>query len=126
MPARGKRVASRQAQLNRRRRRQARNAADLESQHDGEVRDSHSTATIAAPVQESESLAASTAEGAADTLQPDRERPRSAAGQDTARVQVQNRLDQALPYRHLATEMRRILILAGILTVVLLTVSFLI
>lgn len=126
MPARGKRVASRQAQLNRRRRRQARNAGELGSQQDGQDRDSLSTATIVAPAQESEPAAESVAEGMSDSPQPDRERVRSSASQDVARGQVQNRVDQALAYRHLPTEMRRILILAGILTVILLAVSFLI
>ena len=126
MPARGKRVASRQAQLNRRRRRQARNAGDLALQQDGEVQDSLPTATIAAPAQESEPVAASVADGGGDTLQPGRERTRSAPSQEAASVPVQNRLDQALAYRHLTTEIRRILILAGIMTVVLLAVSFLV
>lgn len=126
MPARGKRVASRQAQLNRRRRRQARSAGDLAAQQDGEDRESLATATIAAPARESETVAASVVEGASDTPQPDRERNRGAASQEVARAQVNNRVDQALAYRHLATEMRRILILAGILTVILLTVSFIV
>lgn len=125
MPARGKRVASRQAQLNRRRRRQARNAGDLALQQDDEAQESPSTATIAAPPQESEPAASSVADGVGDTLQPDRERTRGSSSQDAARGAGLNRVDQALAYRHLATEMRRILILAGIVTVILLTVSFL-
>jgi NAD(P)H-dependent flavin oxidoreductase YrpB (nitropropane dioxygenase family) len=118
MPAKGKRVASRQAQLNRRRRRQARSEADVAVQP--VVNSETSTAaSVAAAAEVATTIPAGN--GMSTEALP---QTRSRATQPIGRPQVQNRTGQALAYNHLTSELRRILILAGILTAVLLAVSF--
>ena len=116
MPAKGKRVAARQAQLNRRRRRQARSAS--EGEVTTAIREGGPTAaTIVSP-------AATTSETAAPTSDAGQSQPAPAPVRPAATASSQNRNAQPLAYTHLARELRRILILAGIVTVVLLGVSF--
>ena len=116
MPAKGKRVAARQAQLNRRRRRQAR--TDSEGEVTTAVQGGSTTAaTIASPA----ATANATAAPSADTSQS---QPAPAAVRPVTIASSQNRNAQPLAYTHLARELRRILILAGIVLVVLLGVSF--
>lgn len=116
MPAKGKRVAARQAQLNRRRRRQAR--SDTEGEVTTAVQEGGPTAaTIMSPA----ARASATAEPSADTGQS---QPVPAPLRPVTIASSQNRNAQPLAYTHMARELRRILILAGIVTVVLLGVSF--
>ncbi|MCY4367131.1 MAG: hypothetical protein OXE17_13050 [Chloroflexi bacterium] len=119
MPGKGKRVASRQAQLNRRRRRQGRVGADA-AVETAERGSAPVTASVAAPapavagVQESVTSGSSSSQGATVvTVTP--ERPVAAA-----------RGIQSLAYNNLGRELRRILILAGVLLVALFVISFLI
>ena len=118
MPAKGKRVAARQAQLNRRRRRQARPEADVAVQPVSNAGVSAS-ASVAAPEDAPSAVPAGNGT-ATETLPPSRTR----ATQPIDRPQVQNRSGQALAYNHLTSELRRILTLAGTLTAVLIAVSF--
>ena len=118
MPAKGKRVASRQAQINRRRRRQARTGS--ESSADTAVSDAEpATATVAAPA-----TATRVASAPAETAVVNRQQPAATESRParTAAGQSQNTLPMA--YTHLPMELRRILILAGVLTVVLIALSF--
>ena len=117
MPAKGKRVAARQAQLNRRRRRQARSASEGE---------------VLTAVQEGGTPAATTVSPAATTsatapLNADagqgQSQPAPAQIRPPATSSSQSRNAQPLAYAHLARELRRILILAGIVTAVLLGIS---
>lgn len=120
MPGKGKRVASRQAQLNRRRRRQGRVGADTAVEAVERV-GAPTTASVAAPApagaagdQDGSASSIGSAPAATVAAAPS-ERP-SAAGRGV----------QSLAYSHLGRELRRILILAGILLVVLFVISFLI
>ena len=118
MPAKGKRVASRQAQLNRRRRRQARAGVDATVQTavmDGEpaspaITPPARTATVNAAVNAAPS--AVQAQALPDT------------SGDTERNRGPSRSGQPMAYTHLGAEFKRITILAGIVTVVLVAVSF--
>lgn len=118
MPARGKRVASRQAQLNRRRRRQGRPAAEL-AITEGAAEGIATATTIAPPEPVPSSRSSENAETVATPPQPSVSPART-----TERPHNQIRAGQGLAYNHLASELRRILILAGVVTVVLLGVSF--
>lgn len=126
MPARGKRVASRQAQLNRRRRRQARGAADIAAPGGGDGDEAVSTAVISAPAKEAETSIATPVAADGDNSQASQARSRNSSAQEGGRSPSSNRIDQALPYRHLASELRRVLILAGVVTVALIAISFII
>ena len=121
MPAKGRRIASRQAQLGRRRRQQNRKTeeslavsvaapADIPAETAGPAANAAATGPAAA-----ETARASTAGPAAT---PARAPRRPAAGQ--------TRTDRSAAYTHLGSEMRRILILAGILLAVLVGLSFVI
>ncbi|MDE2779461.1 MAG: hypothetical protein OXI91_07295 [Chloroflexota bacterium] len=120
MPAKGKRVASRQAQLNRRRRRQGRVGADS-AEEAVERGGAPATTSVAAPAR---AVAAGDREGNASTIAS----PQAATAAPAAseRPAAAGRGIQSLAYNHLGRELRRILILAGILLVVLFVISFLI
>ena len=118
MPAKGKRVASRQAQLNRRRRRQARPEAEVAVQT---VTNATAGASANVATPEDAPAAGSAGNGTATEALP---QARVRATLPIDRPQVQNRTGQALAYNHLSSELRRILILAGIVTAVLIVVSF--
>ena len=120
MPAKGRRIASRQAQLGRRRRQQNRKTeeslavsvaapADIPAETAGPANAAASNPAAAEPAR------SSTAGSAAA---PARAPRRPAAGQ--------TRTDRSAAYTHLGSEMRRILILAGILLAVLVGLSFVI
>lgn len=114
MPAKGRRIASRQAQLGRRRRQQSRKTEESVA------------VSVAAPA----AIPAETAAPANAAANPAAAAPAaSAAGQTRATRRPaagQNRPDRAAAYTHLGSEMRRILILAGILLAVLVGLSFVI
>lgn len=119
MPAKGRRIASRQAQLGRRRRQQSRKteeslAVSVAAPADIPAETAAPANAAAAPAA-AETARASTA-GPATT--PARAPRRPAAGQ--------SRTDRSAAYTHLGSEMRRILILAGILLAVLVGLSFVI
>ena len=121
MPAKGRRVASRQAQLGRRRRRQAQPVGD--------------TPAVAAVVTEEEpadttvKTAPPTADGIAATPvngSPAAAPPRAAAPvrpSRSGRSPAQNRNEVPMAYTHLGSELRRILTLAGALLVILVVLA---
>lgn len=120
MPAKGRRIASRQAQLGRRRRQQ--NRKTEESLAVSVAAPADIPAETAAPAN-----AAATGPAAAETARS------STAGPATTPARVprrpaagQTRTDRSAAYTHLGSEMRRILILAGILLAVLVGLSFVI
>ncbi len=111
MPAKGRRVASRQAQLGRRRRRQPRAADDPRAVAPG--------VAVEEPQNKSLPAAAPATEGKA-AVQVN-ESPAVAparSGRDPAWA------DRSMAYTHLGAELRRILILAGALLVVLVVLAF--
>ena len=119
MPAKGRRIASRQAQLGRRRRQQSRKteeslAVSVAAPADIPAETAAPANAAAAPAA-AETARASTAGSAAA---PARAPRRPAAGQ--------TRTDRSAAYTHLGSEMRRILILAGILLAALVGLSFVI
>ena len=116
MPAKGKRVAARQAQLNRRRRRQARAVGEDGMQTAGEEGGS-ATATMVRPAAVSTSAQGSDA----GQGQPS---PAPAPARPPATSAAQGRNAQPMAYTHLPRELRRILILAAIVTAVLIGLSF--
>ena len=119
MPAKGRRIASRQAQLGRRRRQQNRKTEESLAVSVAAPADipaeTAAPANAAATPAAAESARASTTGSAAV---PARAPRRPAAGQ--------TRTDRSAAYTHLGSEMRRILILAGILLAVLVGLSFVI
>ena len=120
MPAKGRRIASRQAQLGRRRRQQNRKteeslAVSVAAPADIPAETAAPTNAAATGPAAAETARASTAGSAAA---PARAPRRPAAGQA--------RTDRSAAYTHLGSEMRRILILAGILLAVLVGLSFVI
>ena len=118
MPAKGKRVASRQAQLNRRRRRQTRAGVEGDVQT-AEAAGGPATATIAPP-------AATTTVAATETASAPETQAlaRTEVARDAERGRNPSRNSQPLAYTHLSTEFRRITILAGVVLVVLIAISF--
>ena len=116
MPAKGRRVASRQAQLGRRRRQQGRGAGSIPgspvdvAEVNPQEADSVSPTPQAAVVGQT---ANPTQSAPASAPAPGRFRPRVGA----RATQGQARTDQA--YSHLSSELRRILILVGVLLIVL-------
>ena len=114
MPAKGRRIASRQAQLGRRRRQQSRKAEE------------NGSVTVATPADIPPETT-TPANGAAVTVPAAADS--AAAGPATAPARAprrsgQPRTDRAAAYTHLGSELRRILILVGILLAVLLGLSF--
>ena len=120
MPAKGKRVASRQAQLNRRRRRQGRVAAEGGAMVSSAGEGNALTTTIAAPSAVAVRSASATGGRESETYPA----AASSTPASVTRAQGQTRPDRSMAYTHLGAELRRILILAGILTVILIVVSF--
>ncbi len=117
MPAKGKKVASRQAALNRRRR-QRRNVDPLEAVIPAVgVEPAHGDGSMGtdALVQPSGAQPANPPPGAARTAA----RPVAPASRTTQPVS-----DRAMAYTHLGSELRRILILSGCLLAILVTLSF--
>ena len=116
MPAKGRRVASRQAQLGRRRRQQGRGAgsipgspvdvAEVNTQEADPVSPTPQAAVVGQTANPTQSATAA-------APAPARFRPRVGA----RATQGQARTDQA--YSHLSSELRRILILVGVLLIVL-------
>ena len=122
MPAKGRRVASRQAQLGRRRRQQGRGAgsipgspvdvAEVNPQEADSVSPTPQAAVVGQTANPTQSAPAA-APAPAPAPAPARFRPRVGA----RATQGQARTDQA--YSHLSSELRRILILVGVLLIVL-------
>lgn len=117
MPAKGRRIASRQAQLGRRRRQQ--NRKTEESLAVSVAAPADIPAETAGPANAAAAATGSAAaESAGPAAAPARAPRRPAAGQ--------TRTDRSAAYTHLGSEVRRILILAGILLAVLVGLSFVI
>lgn len=115
MPGKGRRVASRQAQLGRRRRRQNRGPGG--------------TQTSERPAEDSRNQAAKTA--ATTVEEPPEPAPdgRATAPSRSASPAAQprparTRAERPPAYNYIAPELRRIVILAGILTIVLIVLAF--
>ena len=120
MPAKGRRIASRQAQLGRRRRQQ--NRKTEESLAVSVAAPADIPAETAAPAN-----AAATGPAAAETARASTAGPAAAPARVPRRPAAgQTRTDRSAAYTHLGSEMRRILILAGILLAVLVGLSFVI
>lgn len=118
MPAKGKRVAARQAQLNRRRRRQVRAGSD------GEVQTVVGEGGLAAANVETPAVATAAAAAAVSGTPQGNPQPARGPARSPAPVSGPGRNAQPMAYTHLAGELRRILILAGIITAVLIGLSF--
>ena len=118
MPAKGRRVASRQAQLGRRRRRAARVADDTSPVAAVAVDDEAAPGNTAVTAQPpaAEGTAAAPVSGAPAPA-------RATAPGRAVRNQTRNRADLPLAYTHLSSELRRILIMAGVLLVVLVVLA---
>ena len=117
MPAKGRRIASRQAQLGRRRRQQSRKAEE------------NGSVTVAAPADIPPETAAPANGAAAVPTAATSAASATPSGPATAPARAprragQPRTDRAAAYTHLGSELRRILILVGILLAVLLALSF--
>ena len=115
MPAKGRRVASRQAQLGRKRRRQTRGpgATPLDGPSAAVV-DRQPVDAEAAPAKRP--VTPASGERVAAPSRPPPARPQ--------RGTVRARGDRSMPYEYVGTELRRILILSGALIVVLIVISF--
>ena len=118
MPAKGRRIASRQAQLGRRRRQQNRKTEDSFAVSVAAPADIPAETAAPANAAATANPAAANPAPAGPAATPARAPRRPAAGQ--------TRTDRSAAYTHLGSEMRRILILAGILLAVLVGLSFVI
>ena len=117
MPAKGRRVASRQAQLGRRRRRAARVADDTSPVAAVAVDDeAPGNTAVGVPSPVAEGTAAAPVSGAPAPA-------RATSPGRAVRNQTRNRADLPLAYTHLSSELRRILIMAGVLLVVLVVLA---
>ncbi len=115
MPDKGRRIASRQAQLGRRKRRQSRGPGGAPS--DG-------TATAIAENQPADHLATSERELTglaqdAGAAAPSRPTPAS-----LRRSPTRGRTERPMAYNYVGSEMRRILILSGVLIIILVVLAF--
>ena len=115
MPAKGRRVAARQAQLGRRKRRQSRPDEDAAAVPTGPV-----------PLTDSEEVSSDEA-GQSETVatQTRTVTPTVAPAPVRGRNQPSGRVTAEIPlaYSHLGKELRRIFIMAGILTTVLIVLT---
>ena len=118
MPAKGRRIASRQAQLGRRRRQQNRKTEESLAVSVAAPADIPAETAAPANAAASANPAAANPSHPGPAATPARAPRRPAAGQ--------TRTDRSAAYTHLGSEMRRILILAGILLAVLVGLSFVI
>ena len=118
MPAKGRRIASRQAQLGRRRRQQNRKTEESLAVSVAAPADIPAETAAPANAAAAANPAAANPAPAGPAATPARAPRRPAAGQ--------TRTDRSAAYTHLGSEMRRILILAGILLAVLVGLSFVI
>ena len=118
MPAKGRRIASRQAQLGRRRRqsRKIEESGAVTIAAPADIPQETATPANGATAIPAAAPAANTPAGPAATT--------AATPARTPRRSGPTRTDRAAAYTHLGAELRRILILAGILLAVLLGLSF--
>jgi hypothetical protein len=118
MPGKGRRVASRQAQLGRRRRRQTKGPAES------------SVAAPATAVADAEPVVGTTAPAEAVPQQepePSREtRVRPMPSPRAPRSSAASRSERPAAYNYVGTELRRILIVSGALFAVLVALAFVI
>ena len=115
MPGKGRRVASRQAQLGQRRRRHNRGpAGDSLVTPQTAVAETEAVSAEAEPINE-KSTAATTAREPAQSPQV-----RSVPQRNPTRA----RAERPVAYNYVKSEMTRILILAGVLTTVLIAITF--
>jgi hypothetical protein len=115
MPDKGRRVASRQAQLGRRKRRQSRGASGAPS--DGAntaIAENESGNRVATQEREPTKTAQDTRDVAA---------PRPAPA-TLRRSPTRARAERPMAYNYVGPEMRRILILSGVLIVILVVLAF--
>ncbi len=114
MPGKGRRVASRQAELGRRRRRQSRGTATVAGDGSSGTEESASVATAAQKEPQTSS----------PVSKPQAPVQANPAQSTPQRNVSRNRLDRPAAYNFIAPELRRILILAGVLLAVLIAISF--
>lgn len=116
MPGKGRRVASRQAQLGRRRKRQARGPAEVPPSGPGTaVADAEPVVNEAVPVE----AAVQPAEVVREEPQP-----RQAPQPRGPRSRVAARPERPAAYTHIGAELRRILIVSGVMFAFLIALSF--
>ena len=117
MPGKGRRVASRQAQIGRKRRRQGRATVA----GDGPLAAEESTRVATAePGTQAEPQSTAPVNAPQVPVQP------SPAQSSPQRNAPRNRLDRPAAYNYVGTEVRRILIMSGVLLAVLIALSFVI
>ena len=120
MPGKGRRVASRQAQLGQRRRRQVRGPSEVAGPTVNAVPESSEEAGVSTAVKEPQAQAAESRTARTSPVAAER----AAAG--LSRRLGRSRSDQQVVYSHIGPEIKRILLFAGILLVVLIVLSFII
>lgn len=119
MKGKGRRVASRQAEIGRKRRRQSRATADVAA--DGHlVAEEDAPVATAAPGAQVEPQSSAPVSPQQSPAQP------SPARSSPQRNAPRNRFDRPAAYNYVASEVRRILIMSGILLAVLIALSFVI
>ena len=119
MPGKGRRVASRQAQIGRKRRRQGRSTEAVAG--DGPL-----VAEESAPVATAAPEAQAEPQSSAPVSAPQAPVQSTHAQSSPQRSTPRNRLDRPTAYNYVAPEVRRILIMAGVLLAVLIALSFVI
>ena len=126
MPAKGRRVASRQAQLGRRRRRQAHSPGDIPAVATvvTEEEPADTTVKTAPPTADGTSVGSASAApvNGSPAAAPSRA-PASVRPSRSGRSPAQNRNEVPMAYTHLGSELRRILTLAGALLVILVVLT---
>jgi hypothetical protein len=115
MPDKGRRVASRQAQLGRRKRRQSRGASGAPSDGDATAVAENQPANRVATQEREPTTAAQDAREVAP--------PRTAPA-TLRRSPTRARAERPMAYNYVGPEMRRILILSGVLIVILVVLAF--
>ena len=106
-------MASRQAELGKKRRRQSRGAGSVIAESAGAVAETPAESSVATDVRESPAVAKKTESSV---------RPRPAAS-PPYRTQTRARLDRPAAYNYVMPELRRILIMAGTMLAVLIGLS---
>ncbi len=119
MPGKGRRVASRQAQIGRKRRRQGRATAAVAG---GGALVTEESVPVATAIQGAQAEPQSSAP-ASTSQAPVQPSPAQSTPQRNA---SRNRLDRPAAYNYVAPEVRRILIMSGVLLAVLVALSFII
>ena len=119
MPGKGRRVASRQAQIGRKKRRPGRATSAVAD-------DGHLVDVESAPVATAVPGAQAEPQSSAPVSAPQAPVQSTHAQSSPQRSAPRNRLDRPAAYNYVASEVRRILIMSGVLLAVLIALSFVI